>query len=171
MSSSKRKWLIPFIGIVLLIMSGCSTKSTPAPKKWMPTCADAIEGSLDRLSEYDIQRILDESLESRQLAGCWAPLMKRCLDQDREIPQEHLAQAVNKFNNFDNKAYFEKSLFRYFSNIDKGVASYRSEDKELLTAYCRYVVRNAKSSQDPAVKNAELLTRRLDSELFDLMFR
>lgn len=171
MTSRRRKWLIPFIGIVLLIVSGCSAKSTPSPQKWMPTCADAIDGSPDSFSEYDIKRILNESLESNQMAGCWVPLMKRCLDKDIEIPQAHLAQAVNEFNNLDNKAYFEKSVFRYFSNIDNGGASYRSEDKALLTDYCRYVVRNAKTSNDPAVRNAQLLTRRLDPDLFDQMFR
>ncbi len=171
MASSKRKWLIPLIGIVLFIVSGCSAKSTPPPQKWTPTCADAIDGNLDSFSEYDIERILNESLESKQMGGCWTPLMKRCLDQDKEIPQDHLAKAINEFNNLDNKDYFEKSIFRYFSNIDKGEASYRTEDKDVLTAYCRYVVRNAQTSQDPAVRNAELLTRNLDPDLFDLMFR
>lgn len=171
MTSSRRKWLIPFIGIVLFVVSGCSAKSTPPPQKWTPTCADAVEGSLERLSDYEIEKILDESLESGQTGGCWAPLMRRCLDQDREITHKHLARAINEFNNLDNKQYFEKSMFRYFSNIDKGVASYRPEDKELLTAYCRYVVRNAKTGQDPAVRNAELLARRVDPDLFDLMFR
>ncbi len=171
MTSSRRKWLIPFIGIVLLIGSGCSAKSTPSPQRWTPTCADAIDGNLDKFSENDIEIILNESLESKQMAGCWVPLMQRCLDQDKEIPQNHLAQAINEFNQLDNMIYFEKSIFRYFSNIDKGVASYRTADKALLTGYCRYVVRNAKTSNDPAVRNAQLITRHLDPDLFDLMFR
>ena len=171
MTSSRRKWPVLFVGIILFIVSGCSTKSAPTLQKWMPTCTDAIEGNLDRLSDNDIERILNESFESNQIGDCWIPLMKRCLDQEREIPQDHLAQAINQLNNFDNKDYFDKSVFRYFSNIDKGVTSYRSEDRELLTAYCRYTIRNASSSQDPAVRNSELLARRLDPDLFDLMFR
>ena len=172
MTFKKGKWLIATMCIFLFIVAGCSTKkSRPSPPQWTPTCADAISGSLDRLSENDIENMLDEALQKKRMEECWKPLMKLCLDQNKEIPHAHLAQAVNEFNSLNNKSYFQKAVFRYFSDIDKGIASYRDEDKELLTAYCRYVVRNAQSSQDPAVKTAELLTRRLDPDLFDLMFR
>lgn len=171
MTFCRKPWLILFLGILIVITGGCSTKSAPPPSRYVPTCVDAIDGSFESLSDYDIERILNDTLAGNQMADCWIPVMKQCLDQNREVPHGHLARAVNVFNRFDNKLYFEKSVFRYFSSIDNGAASYRDEDRALLTAYCRYAVRNAASSQDPSVKKAELLARRLDPELFDLMFR
>jgi hypothetical protein len=162
--------------ILMLILAACTAtlagcaKTPPQMSKAQPvSCRDALSGNLQGLSPVDIALLLDTG--KNDPTGCWEELIKRCLDQQIDIPIEHLALAVHRFNRHQTEAYFHKSVFRYFSAIDRDKTLYGQASRDLLVAYCRYVLTTAQSTNNPHLKNAELLTRRLDPVLHDRIFQ
>lgn len=153
------------------VFSGCAKTPPQTSVSQAPSCRDALSGDLQNLSSNDVARLLDEALENRDIADCWIPLVKESLDSRIDIPDAHLARAVHEFNRHEMEAYFHKSIFRYYSAVNRENKRYRKAEKELLVAYCRYVLANAESANDPNVQNAQLLTRRLDPDLHDKIFR
>jgi len=161
-----------FLAATAMIMSmaaGCA-KNTPGPQ-WIPTCDDALSGKLSRISNDDLGDILDDAAKDRQKENCFIPLVKLCLDRNREISANVLARAVHELNSRENVKHFHKAVFRYYSSIIQGQGSYGSAEKDLLTEYCRYTIQNARSARDQNLRNAERLASNLDPDLFEKLFR
>jgi hypothetical protein len=171
MKSQKTRWMILAAMALLLVVAGCHKHKAPAVQPPPPTCADVLSGQVSAFSARQVENILNDAWAENKKEACWMPLMKHCLDQNADVPHRHLARAVDTFNRYADEPYFHKALFRYFSSIDAGYADYSASDKELLKAYCRHVIHNATSQRDPNVRNAELLTSRLDAELYEQMFK
>lgn len=138
-----------------------------APK---PTCEEAINNELRFISDNEVVELLDEALQGDWLEDCWVPLMKLSLLQQRDVPQRHLAKAVHIFNKRRYADLFPTTVYRYFANIVKGAAEYRTTDRKLLEAYCRYLINNAKSSRDKNLSQARVICRKLDPALYSKLF-
>lgn len=167
----RRISLVFLLGGVILAITGCSGFKAREPSPPAPTCAQALAGQAENLTDHEIEHLLDAAAGKQQMAGCWEPLMKRCLDEKREVPFDHLARAVHTFNQHQHKAHFHKAVFRYLSAVEANPDLYSSEARELLTAYCRHCIRSAESSRNPHLKTAMLFARRLDPGLYEDLFQ
>ena len=135
------------------------------------TCEDVQTSGVHGLSDRETALLLDQALESDRLADCWIPVMERCLNEDKDIPHEHLAKAIHVFNKRQYQDLFNKAVFRYFSSLANGEDSYGSEDQLLMETFCSYLINNATTRQDQNLKQASLLCHRLDPDLYGRLFR
>ncbi len=135
------------------------------------TCEDVQTSGVHGISDREIALLLDQALESDSLTDCWIPVMERCLNEDKNIPHEHLAKAIHVFNKRQYHDLFNKAVLRYFSNLASGEGPYRSEDQLLLETFCGYLINNAATRQDQNLKQASLLCHRLDPDLYGKLFR
>ncbi len=122
------------------------------------------------ISDHEIALLLDQA-QGNGLTDYWIAVMERCLNEDKNIPHEHLAKAVHVFNKRQYQDLFNKAVLRYFSNLANGEGSYRSEDQLLLETFCSYLINNAATRQDQNLKQASLLCHRLDPDLYGKLFR
>ena len=135
------------------------------------TCEDVQTSGVHGISDQEIALLLDQALESDKLMDCWIPLMERCLNEDKDIPHEHLAKAIHVLNKRQYHDLFNEAVLRYFSNLANGEGSYRSEDQLLLETFCSYLINNAATRQNQNLKQASLLCHRLDPDLYGKLFR
>lgn len=174
---SKKIGLVALWGLLgvlaLSAMTGCVTSRTAmviAP----PTCQEALGDRYHEFTDYEIAGLLDEAQADNCpdcLYECWIPLMKRCLDDSREIPQRHLLQAVKTFNQRQYSKYFHTAVYRYFYNLSRGRGAYRTVDRTLMRTYCSILVHDSHSQNDRKLSQAMELCHRLDPELYSKMFR
>jgi len=150
--------------------SGCSTSKKAVVVGPGPTCQEALSTGINSFSEHELAGLLDRGLADDQKESCWIPLMKACLNENRDVPHRHLAEAVKTFNKRRYEALFHKAVYRYLSDIAKGNADYRPEDRLLLEDYCRFVINNAGSAHDKNLGQAQMICHKLDPELYRQFF-
>ena len=108
-----------------------------------PTCEEALSTGLQGFSDNELAMFLDNSLAEDRKSECWIPIMETSLNENREIPHRHLAEAVKTFNKRRYEALFHKAVYRYLSDVAKGKAAYRPEDRLLLENYCSFLINSA----------------------------
>ncbi|NOY69156.1 MAG: hypothetical protein GXP53_06640 [Deltaproteobacteria bacterium] len=160
------RWVFTCIMIALFFFTGCAALKKPAP----PTCAQVLRGEPAALGDEEISKVLDGAVLENRIDECWTPLVKQLLDRNRAIPMRHLVRAIRRFNTVGTIAWFHKAVYRYFSEMIVTGKAYRPEDRRLLSAYSRFVIREAASKSDPNLKNAEQICLRLDQDLFNRLF-
>lgn len=157
--------------ITLLGVSGCGTSKKAVVVGPDPTCQEALSTGLNSFSEHELARLLDQGLADDQKDSCWIPLMKICLNENRDVPHRHLAEAVKTFNKRRYEALFHRAVYRYLANLAKGKAPYRPEDRLLLENYCSFLINHAESQHDPNLGQVQVLCHRLDPGLYRKFFQ
>jgi hypothetical protein len=151
------------------MMSGCS----PSPRTlvFVPavvSCQEAIDSNLRTISDTRLAELLDDGLVDGDLDACWNPLMKMALEQQRDLPRRHLAEAVAAFNQRRHAELFHTAVSRYLSSLPHG--EYHQEDRRLLEAYARYAIDHATSRSDGRLRDVRLLCAQLDVVLYNRIF-
>ena len=158
--------LLLLFWLVLFGLSSCAHQ-----KPVCPTCFDLVGGSLSQASDAQIATLLDEARGKGEIDSCWKPLIKKCLDERRNIPHDHITHAVKVFNKRRDEEYFHKAVLRYFQEIiRRDDLKYREVDREFLKAYCHYTITRATKPEDPELLQAKDLCRRLDPYLYKHIF-
>jgi len=162
--------LIAAIFLSMLILGGCTSSRNAVVIGSGPTCEEALSTGLQGYSDGEVAGILDNALAEGRVPECWMPGMEFCLNENRDIPHRHLAEAVKVFNRRRYEPLFHKAVYRYLAEIEKGNAPYRPEDRLLLESYCRVIINRAHSLRDKNLGQAQLLCRRLDEGLYERFF-
>ena len=171
-----RKWMVEgafMAALVLMIgMSGCTwSQKAVVTGATGPTCEEMLSTGVHSFTDQEVAAMLDKALEEDQKERCWIPVMEVCLNQNREVPRRHLAEAVKTFNKRRYEALFHKAVYRYLAEAAKGNADYSPEDRLLLEDYCRFVINNARSTHDKNLGQAQLICRKLDPGLYRKFFQ
>lgn len=170
-----RKQTISGLLIILLLLmiggSGCIWGQKAVVVGAGPTCEEALSTGLHGFSDYEVAEFLDSSLAEGRKSECWIPIMETCLNENREIPHRHLAEAVKIFNKRRYEVLFHKAVYRYFADVAKGKAVYRPEDRLLLENYCSFLINSARSAHDKNLGQAQVLCRKLDQGLYSKFFQ
>jgi len=152
--------------VLLASLFSCSHQ-----KPVCPTCFDLIGGSLSQASDAQIAVLLDQARDKGEINSCWKPLIKKCLDEKRDIPHKHVTLAIKALNKKRDEVCFHKAVLRYFQDIiRKDTIKYRQVDREFLKAYCHYVIIHAQKATDPKLLQAKDLCRHLDPDLYQHIF-
>lgn len=167
------RWMPPLalIGLLALAgmaagMGGCARPVPAAP----PSCQEVLAGGLARVSDNRVAQLLEESSPDEE-AGCWRSLVAACLRRNRALPVRQLARAVEAFNRQADVELFHLATRAYLTALATGDGRYRPQDRALLEAYTRLLIRQAHSSADRNLRAAQLLCQRLDSELYRRFFQ
>jgi hypothetical protein len=167
-----RKSFWPVSLALLFIMTatlGC-TETRRGAIVASPTCNMALEQGLETISDYELVELFDQTSKNYDLSGCWIPLIKRSLDENRSIPHHHLVKALQVLNQKQHETDFHKCVQRYLVNLSKGTAPYRTADRRLLEAYCSMVINKAKNARDPNLVQTRMLCQKLDHALYQKLF-
>lgn len=170
---SAKKTISMSVAVLLFSMTafiGCAGTKRVAVVKPQPSCTEALRSDLHIISDNGLVSLLNESQGEDGPDDCWIPLVKLGLDNNRDIPRAHLAEAVKIFNQQEHEAYFHKAVYRYFADLSKNPSAFRTEDRKLLQAYCSYLISSARSQQDPNLQQAKLICKRLDRSLYARLF-
>lgn len=160
------KWWLSAIGLyVVLVISGCTTAQ---PQSIKVTCFEAKQNNYTTVTDVQMKRFLDESVNDADLDQCWKPAMKNALQQNRPVGKRHLVKAIDLFNQRCDEEMFHCAVSQYLSSLTP--SEYRAEDHQLLAAYTRYSINQATSSTDTHLKKVKLLCATLDRELYNKFF-
>lgn len=136
--------MLPGMFFVTVALWGCRT--TPVPVH-SPTCDEQLSRAFD------------------------ITLVKECLDSGETISYRNLKRAIRDLNQNQYESYFHKAVYNYFNEIIfNDSISYRREDKDFLTAYIRYTIRQCPSKACAPLQKAKQLCNRLDSDLYTKFF-
>ena len=170
-----RKTITNGLLITLLLLaagvSGCATHHHTSVVSPAPTCEEALVNGLNKLSDDELAMLLDDSLAESRKSECWIPIMEACLSEHRAVPHRHLAEAVDVFNKRRYEPLFHKAVYRYLSDVAKGNAAYGPADRLLLETYCSFLINSAGSADDQNLRQAQMLCRRLDRNLYVRFFQ
>ena len=171
MIRAKRISILIASGIILLTGAlGCFGQKRAAVVMPETTCSEALASGLQNYSDNEIAELLDESLVEKDVDGCWIPMMTYSLNENRDIPHRHLVEAVKVFNKRRYGNLFHKAMYRYFAALSENPDNYRPEDKRLLEEYLSYLINSAESSRDKHLRQAKLVSRKLDRNLYARLF-
>ena len=162
--------LLIILSLLILGVSGCIWGQKAVVVGTGPTCEEALSTGIQGFSDDELALFLDSSLAEGRKSECWIPIMETCLNENREIPRRHLAEAVKTFNKRRYEALFHKAVYRYLSDVVKGKAAYRPEDRLLLENYCSFLINSAGSAHDKNLGQAQMLCRKLDAGLYSKFF-
>ena len=157
-------------GFLTAGLSGCVGAKRAAVIRPAPDCTEALAGGFTDLSDNALSDLLDQAALDTRPEACWIPLMKKALDENRDISRTHLLRAVKVFNKKQHEDYFHKAVYRYLADIAKTSGRYRVEDRRLLENYCSYLIQSAATRADDHLGHAKLLCKRLDPELYAKFF-
>ena len=153
------------------LLSGCALlepKDLPEPE--VITCNEVLSHGVSNYSETDVVNVLHLESQNKDIKACWLPLMESALKEGMKLPQPELKRAIKALNSEQHNASFHEAVYRYLANIARGAGSYRSEDKALLRAYCSYLINHAENRNDGRLGQVQLLTKRLDPDMYDRFF-
>jgi len=169
-SDFQRNILLIVIG-VLGIMNACvAPQYPPSNYQVLPTTCESILQN-EQISSSEIKEALDQSLSNKSHTICWLPLIKRCLDEHRDIPHQHIIAAIKKLNRYQNRIYFHKAVLRYYQHMMSGMAHYQNKtDRPFMEAYCRYAIKNAFSKNDQRLVEITSICQKLDPWLYKKIF-
>lgn len=153
-------------------LSGCGMFDAPKPPpvEETITCNDVLSHGVSNFSEQDVVDVLHAESQSKDLNVCWIPVMQSALQEGVVLPQDQLKMAIKQLNREQYNAIFHEAVYRYLAGIARGNGTYRSEDQALLRAYCSYLINHVKSSDDGRLGQVQLLTKRLDPEMYERFF-
>ena len=163
--------LLIILSLLMIGVSGCVWDQKAVVVGAAPTCEEALSTGLQGFSDDELALFLDNSLAEDRKSECWIPIMETCLNENREIPHRHLAEAVKTFNKRRYEALFHKAVYRYLSDVTRGKATYSPEDRLLLENYCSFLINSAGSAHDKNLGQAQVLCRKLDTELYRKFFQ
>jgi len=170
----KKKTIIALLPAVILCVTvsllGCTIPNRAAVIRPAPNCTEALAGGFTDLSDNALSDLLDRASSEAHLDSCWIPLMKKGLDENRDIRPPHLLKAVKVFNKKQHEAHFHKAVYRYLADIAKTPGRYRVEDRRLLESYCSHLIQSAATRGDDHLGHAKLLCSRLDPDLYAKFF-
>ena len=154
----------------LILTNGCvEQKLITHQINKMPTCESIIQ--LQNITDADISFFLDHSIQNDTIQTCWMPLIKRCLNERKTIPRQHLIMGIKKFNQSRHEKFFHLAVYRYFKYAFENNALYnQSIDRPFLDAYCKYAIRRASSKKDHVLMQAQLICQRVDPWLYEKLF-
>ncbi len=158
-----------FQKVFLLVITFCFIWGCQTPPSGPPLSCEEQLG-LGELTKEEVSGLLDSAEQGKEFETCWVPLVKDCLDTNKEIPHRHVILALNRFNQYRHEDYFQKATVRYFRHLIFDEMEYRKQDKQFLTAYVRYVLKNCSSKDCPPLKTARQICKRLDPDLFSKFF-
>ena len=167
----KIRGLLIVLFILMIGGSGCIWGQKAVVVGAAPTCEEVLSTGLQGFSDNELTLFLDNSLAEDRKSECWIPIMEAFLNENREIPHRHLAEAVKTFNKRRYEALFHKAVYRYLSDVAKGKATYTLEDRLLLENYCSFLINSAGSAHDKNLGQAQVLCRKLDKELYRKFFQ
>jgi len=170
---SAKKTISISLAVVLISTAafiGCAGTKRVAVVKPQPSCSEAVRSDLQSISDNELVLLLNESQSEGGQDDCWIALVKLGLDNNRDIPRTHLAEAVKIFNQREHEAHFHKAVYRYLADLSKNPSKFRAEDQRLLQAYCSYLINSVQSQQDPNLQQVKLICKRLDQSLYARLF-
>jgi hypothetical protein len=162
--------LLIILSLLMIGASGCVWDQKAVVVGAAPTCEEALSTGLQGFSDDELAVFLDNSLAEDRKSECWIPIMEASLNENREIPHRHLAEAVKTFNKRRYEALFHKAVYRYLSDVARGKATYNPEDRLLLENYCSFLINSAGSAHDKNLGQAQVLCRKLDTGLYSKFF-
>ena len=163
--------LLSAVFFFLTFASGCTTTQQPVAVTPVPTCSDVGPSGVAPFSDNEIEEMLDGALSANNIDDCWVKVMKSCFEERRDIPLRHLAKGVKVFNQQKYKNIFHTAVYRYLSAIAKGEGEYGKEERKLLEVYCSYLINNSGSKDNDKLRQAMLLCKNLDPNLYSRLFR
>jgi len=163
--------LVGWIFLLALFTGGCMSTRNAVVVGSGPTCEEALSTGLDRYSDHEVAKFLDTGLAEGRISECWMPVMEICLQENREVPHRHLAEAVKVYNQQRYEVLFHKAVYRYLAHVAKGKAPYRPEDRLLLESYCSVIINSAETVRDRNLGQAQALCRKLDQGLYRKFFQ
>lgn len=167
-----QKKTISGLFLLLLIscfLSGCGSLFKEVKDVPEVDCYTALNNDLTGIEDIDVARLLDKSAGPED-AECWWGLVECSLRQSRNIPRNHLIRSIREFNQQKHEELFHLAVSRYLTDIALGQGVYRKEERALLQAYVSFLINRSDSSSNSDLRNAQLLCRRLDTELYRRFF-
>ena len=159
--------------VLLLLNQGCLGQQSTVKlmsEQDVPIICSQVQGmDLNTISDQDLIFVLDNTWYENENA-CWQAVVKKALEQDRQIPMMHLARAIHAFNSNTNKKWFSKAAYQYFTGIVQGKASYQDKDKNLMKAWMGFEIQEAQSKYDDRLTQAKRVCQRLDYDLYRRLF-
>lgn len=160
-----------FLFLLTFLFAACNQYQTATvlmPEAKL-VCEEAISEDLSGVSDGDLAFLMDKALEDGDIDSCWQPLMKKGLDQSRNIPEKHLTEAVKRFNTRGQQNLFHKAVLTYLNKkADSG--GYSAADRRLLESFSSMVIHRAKTSSDTTLSRTRQVCQRLDPELYTKIF-
>jgi len=135
--------LLIVLSLLMIGVSGCVWDRKAVVVGAAPTCEEALSTGLQGFSDDELALFLDSSLAEDRKSECWIPIMETSLNEHREIPHRHLAEAVKTFNMRRYETLFHKAVYRYLADAARGKAAYTPEDRLLLEDYCSFLINSA----------------------------
>ncbi len=132
-------------------------------------CGVDMSGRVAQLETGDVGSFLERAEEEGGVA-CWGEAVQAALMQGRSVPREHLVKALDIFNRNVTVDDFHLAVGQYLRGLADDSRSYAEEDRQLLEAYSRYVIRTARSQDDENLKLAQMACARLDRALYERLF-
>lgn len=159
--------------LALLCVGSAITACTPvAPtvKQVAATisCEQAQQNNYATVSDQRMVQFLDQSVSDDNLQQCWKPTMAAALQQQREIPQHHLVNALKAFNQRADRQLFHLAVSQYLTSLSMN--DYHTQQRRLLVAYSRYLIDHVQSNSDPRLAEMKVLCARLDQDLYRKLF-
>lgn len=167
-----KKRLEGLVMLALLCLCVAVTACTPVPPKVevkaAMTCQQARYNNYATVSDQRLIQFLDQSAGDEELNQCWKPTMTAALKQQRAIPQHHLIDALQAFNQRRDSELFHLAIGQYLSTLS--LSDYRSQQRRLLVAYTRYLIDHVQSNADPRLAEMKVLCAELDQDLYHKLF-
>ena len=169
---AKKMAVTVFIFAGFGLLSGCvfSGSEDVLPVEKTVTCNEVLRHGVSHFSAGIVTQVLQEESRNKDLESCWIPVMQSALKEGVQLPQAELKRAIKQLNTEQYSDAFHEAVYRYLANIARGQESYRFEDKALLRAYCSYLINHAENRNDGRLGQIQLLTKRLDRDMYDRFF-
>lgn len=171
MATTKR--LNRWAGVALLTLCVMVTACTPLPpkvEKVKPpiTCQQAQYNDYATVSDQQLVQFLDQSIGAENINQCWQPTLSAALQQQRNIPRQHLVHALKMFNHRRDSELFHLAVRQYLTTLS--AIDYHHEQRQLLVAYSRYLIEHVSSNADPRLGEVKVLCAELDQGLYRKLF-
>jgi hypothetical protein len=172
------KQILKMFGLCMLLLTtqfiawGCSPlKSSPVTTESVAAhvCDGGMMNRVAELEPYAVGPFLNAAKEEGGVA-CWSEAIQAALLQDKPIPREQQVKALDVFNRKATSGDFHRVVGQYLHGLADDSRSYTEEDRRLLEAYSRYVIRTAYSQDDANLQLAQTACARLDRALYARLF-
>lgn len=129
-------------------------------------------GLTDQVANLETREVGDFLLRAYVEGGvtCWSEAVQSALEQGKPVPQDQLVKALDAFNRNATANDFHRAVGQYLRGLADHGGSYTEDDRRLLEAYSRYVIRTARSQDDTNLQLAQTACARLDRTLHARLF-
>jgi hypothetical protein len=132
-------------------------------------CGAGLGERVESLEAHEVGDLLARA-DAEGGAICWSEAVQLALEQDKSIPKVQLTKAIDAFNRNATASDFHRAVGQYLRGLAGHDGSYTEDDRRLLEAYSRYVIRTARSQDDANLHLAQTACARLDRVLYARLF-